>query len=365
MQTHTVNSKKQTVLLRLLVFVGLCVFGLSVWTTRQQGPETHQLSMLFEIDGPYLDEQIYQKQLILLQELSSAEVIAFNALQQTTAEQWIAPDEQFDEAVKQLSQSVTAELVPNTNLLKVSMTTNRQLNLNDVALAYGNALVEHLLHINQTLYIENIKPLHDALISQEEAINEALLREKQWKKDQQIFEQVRRLRHEKATLDAKLQQLLIKESTSEIHKPQTQANTYSHRVLLNRALDKQAEQQKALSSVSEDHPLYAKLRNALKQTELEITGIEQQMNALQALVTHNGNQAAQHAKASRINLVRQQIAKLDHDLKQLPSGLPPKETEQVTSDQLFKELETLENKLIEQKKNNLQLTLSWFRKPAP
>ncbi|HEX4916609.1 MAG TPA: hypothetical protein VFV43_01795 [Limnobacter sp.] len=324
------------------------------------------VTMLFEVDGPHLDEALYEKQLALLKELATAEVVAFNALQEADAEQWIGPEEQFDTAVQALSNSVAIEAVPGTNLLKAHVASERQVDLNTVALAYGNALIEHVLLINQNLYNQKIKPLHDALIAKEEAINEALRQEKQVKKDQQALETTLKLQQKKLKLESELQKLQTDADPSVQGSAQDfQANTYSHQVLLERTREKQAQQKKALDGLTIEHPLYNTLQSALKQTEQEMIALEQHMSALQALVIRNTNQSVRLAQDAEIHALKERISNIDKAIAMIPMEEVQGTAKRVASDELFKELEMLENQLIEQKKNALQLSLSWFSKPTP
>ncbi|HEX4844306.1 MAG TPA: hypothetical protein VFV57_11590 [Limnobacter sp.] len=366
MQKDTVQKGKPWFFLPALIVFALCLYALGVWFAKQNQTEPQVVTMLFEVDGPHLDEALYEKQLATLKSLATAEVIAFNALQEVQAEQWIGPQEQFDAAVQALSKSIAMEVVPGTNLLKAHLASERNVDLNAVALAYGNALIEHVQLLNQGQYDQKIKPLHDALIAKEEEINEALRQEKQIKKDQQAAETTAKLLEKKIKLELELQQIQANPTSSpEDASNNMQANTYSHQVLLERTRDKHAQQKKALDGVSSDHPLYNTLQNALRQTEQDMIALEQHMSALQALVERNSKQSIRLAQDAQIQALKERISNLEKAMAMVPTEEAQTTANRVASDKLFKELELLENELIEQKKNGLQLTLSWFSKPTP
>ncbi|HEX4879657.1 MAG TPA: hypothetical protein VFV39_07430 [Limnobacter sp.] len=365
MQAHSTHQRpKNKRLLPWLVVVVLCACALGVWFARQGQPAPQSLTMLFEVDGPEMDDALYDRQLLMLQTLASSEVVAFNALQHPDAEPWIDANEQFDDAARALHQSVAMEAVQGTNLIRLQLSSQRPVDLEAVALAYGNAMIDHVLHINQTVFAQKVKPLHDALIAKEQAINEALRHERLVKEGRQQTGTAYKLLEKKTQLQNELRELQNQSThTSSTQDQHVQVSTYSHRVLLDRAREKELQQHNALQELPAGHPLFDSMQTALKQTQEQVRTLEQQMQALQSLVVQNSNAAVQLDKRERIQALQDRILKLDKALAMIPPNeqSPPA----VGSGQLFKELELLENELIEQKKNGLQLSLSWFSKPTP
>ncbi|WP_370264097.1 hypothetical protein [Limnobacter sp.] len=350
--------------LPLLLALGLSLYLLGLWFSKQTQIQPHVVTMIFEVEAPELDELLFDKQLKMLRKHLEQETVAFNALLDKQAESWILPQEPFDHATKVLSKSVILEAVPGTNLLKAHLASERTAKLSDVANAYGEAMIEQARAASQAAYIQNIKPLQAALAAKEEAINLALREERRARaNEKQHADTVNRLIQRKLLLEAELAQLQsMSPDRGQTSAADIQTNSYSHRVLINRAKEQEALQKDALKAVTPEHPLYEQLQSALERTQLNIVSLEQQIHALQSLALQNNLRFEESAREAKITVLKERISKLESAIALLPEP-HTLATQGKSSDQLFKELELLESQLIEQNKHSPQLTLRWFKGP--
>ncbi|MCQ8897497.1 hypothetical protein NQT62_13735 [Limnobacter humi] len=349
--------------LLLLLLVGAVLIG-GVWgyLTRP----AHSAVGLLEIGNTdWTEQQLHDKLQATLGSIQDP-AVAFKALEDRRGESWIQPQESFEIASRELAKALSARELPNTNLIEIRLDTHRAAQWEQVLESAGDAWLSWLNIQNQTSTDQQIEALEEALRAKEREISAALLAEKSNLQQHTDSKALARLQQRERSLQAALEKTLKQTPDAGVQPPvAAQAAVYSQQVLLQRLKNRETQLLTQQQQLQADSPLADSLQSELNAVRLEMARLQEQVRSVQQKLDVDRSQLSATDRQSRIQALEQSLRQTREAIQAASTTTVENVAEPKRhSDQLFKELEQLDNQLIDAKKANAQLKLTWYKKPA-
>lgn len=263
---------------------------------------------------------------------------------------WVIKGEPYQVAAKKLANALTASGNPDSNLIKLSLNTDRPAKLKEVLDLHAKRLVQkwktnrdstkttlsNLLAEKEGLELE----VTNAVSKEKSALTKTLL-----SSDNSV--ELSAMRSQRLTLLEKIKVLDIEARQSQPNRGSTAYSTHSHRVLINRLQDQQAYLQTQSNQADGNPEIKTSIDTELKKVSAQLTQLIEQEKQTQSLAEGLADNQQIDSNAKKLKALQAELNLLDRKIKAADMNASKGSLTDLKTktESLMKKLEVVEGKI--------------------